>query len=151
MQTSNLAFYAALGATTTVTFSASMANAEATSAWDLIKAIEIEEIISEDNYEVRKTFPAGLEEQGTGIEITGYAFPMLPGETIRELILVSDMGLCPLCGEGDHGANLQVTLAEPITTFDESMRITLKGNLEAITDPETWQAAILKDAQIIAQ
>ena len=83
------------------------------------------------------------------MEISGYAFPMLPGETIRELILVSDMGLCPLCGEGDHGANLQVTLAEPITNFDEAVRITLKGDLKAVTDPETWQAAILEDAQII--
>ena len=142
MQTSRLAFYAALGTTATV------AHAD-TSGWDLIKEIQVEEIMTETTYEVIKTYPQQLEERGKGMEISGYAFPMLPGETIRELILVSDMGLCPLCGEGDHGANLQVTLAEPITNFDEAVRITLKGDLKAVTDPETWQAAILEDAQII--
>ena len=143
MQTRRVALYAALGTTT-----CTLAHAD-TDAWSLLEQIQIEEIVTETTYEVKKTFPEQMEEQGAGIEISGYAFPMLPGETIRELILVSDMGLCPLCGNGDHGANLQVTLAEPITTFDETKRITLKGNLKAVTDPETWQAAILKDAQII--
>lgn len=142
MQTSRIALAAAFGTTAT------LATAE-TDAWTLLEQISIEEIVTETDYEVKKTFPAGMEEKGQGIEISGYAFPMLPGETIRELILVSDMGLCPLCGSGDHGANLQVTLAEPITMIDETKRITLRGNLRAVTDPETWQAAILKDAQIV--
>lgn len=147
MQTSKLAIFAAVGGTFTT--GATFAQAD-TDAWQLLEEIQIKEVITETTYEVQKTFPEQMEERGEDILISGYAFPMLPGETIRELILVSDMGLCPLCGNGDHGANLQITLAEPITTFDESTRITLRGNLKAITDPETWQAAILKDARIIS-
>jgi hypothetical protein len=146
MQTSKFALFAAMGSA--IGTGATVAQAD-TDAWQLLEEIKINEIVTETTYEVQKTFPERMEERGEGILISGYAFPMLPGETIRELILVSDMGLCPLCGNGDHGANLQVTLAEPITTFDESTRITLRGNLKAVTDPETWQAAILKDAQII--
>ncbi|WP_370228784.1 hypothetical protein [Cognatishimia sp.] len=149
MQTSKFALYAAMGSAIGTT--ASLAQAETTDAWQLLEEIKIKEIMTETTYEVQKTFPEQMEERGEGILISGYAFPMLPGETISELILVSDMGLCPLCGNGDHGANLQIKLAEPITNFDESIRITLRGNIKAVTDPETWQAAVMEDAQIIVQ
>ena len=45
MQTSRLAFYAALGTTATV------AHAD-TSGWDLIKEIQIEEIMTETTYRI---------------------------------------------------------------------------------------------------
>ena len=146
MQTSRLALLATFGSSTIAGF----AQAE-TDAWQLLEQIEIEEIVTETTYEVKKKFPAAMDEAANGIEISGYAIPMYPGETITDLMLISDMGLCPLCGNGGHGANLQITLAEPITFIDETQRITLRGNLQKVTDPETWQSAILKDAQIVFQ
>lgn len=122
-----------------------------TDAWTLLEQIQIEEIVTETTYEVRKTFPAQMSEVGEGFQISGYAVPMYPGEKITDLILVSDMGLCPLCGNGGHSANLQITLAEPIEVLDETQRIQLVGDLTPVLDPETWQAAILKNARIITQ
>jgi len=83
-------------------------------------------------------------------EITGYAVPLTPGELISDLILVSDIGSCPFCGSLDHGASLEVTLAEAIPAFEDSTRLSLRGTLEPVTDPETWQAAILRNARIVA-
>lgn len=120
-----------------------------TDAWTLIEQIEIEEFVTETTYEVRKKFPSQMDMNGQSVEITGYAVPMYAGEQVTDLILVSDMGLCPLCGNSDHSANLQVTLAEPITILDETKRIQLRGDLTPVLDPETWQAAILKNARII--
>ncbi|WP_243613294.1 hypothetical protein [Shimia aestuarii] len=117
--------------------------------WQVLDQIEIEEIVTENSYEVRKSFPEALRKGALEVEITGYAVPALPGETIRELILVSDMGLCPLCGSADHGASLQVALNDTIPSFEESRRVTLRGTLTPVTDPETWQAAILENATIV--
>lgn len=120
-------------------------------AWTLLDQIEIEEIVSETSYEVRKRFPAALDQGEIELEITGYAVPRLPGEVIDELILVADEGICPFCGSADHSASLQVLLAEAMSgpMMDESTRITLRGTLVPVRDPETWQAAILKDARIV--
>lgn len=118
--------------------------------WHMLSQIGIEEIITDTSYEVRKSFP--VEMQGEmQVEITGYAVPALPGEKIKELLLVSDMGVCPLCGNADHGASLQIALNDPIETFDESRRMTLRGTLKRVTDPETWQAAILEGAELIVE
>ncbi|CUH64129.1 hypothetical protein TG4357_01094 [Thalassovita gelatinovora] len=144
MQTSRYAFAAVFSAAATT------ASAQP-DAWHLLNQIGIEEIITDTSYEVRKTYPAGLEQGSRNFEITGYAAPMIPGETVRDLIMVSDMGLCPLCGGSDHGANLQITLADPIAMTDDSVRITVRGTLNRIDDPETWQAVILQDAQIVAR
>lgn len=149
MQTSKVALCAALG---TVTGSISGLPAFAqVDVWQILEQIQIEEIVTETTYEVKKSIPDALDAGIEGVEITGYAVPMIPGETVQELLLVSDMGLCPLCGNGDHNATLQVVLANPIPGFEEGAKLTLRGDLLAVKDPETWQAAILQDAQLIAQ
>ncbi|GAA6163147.1 hypothetical protein NBRC116590_08510 [Pelagimonas sp. KU-00592-HH] len=132
-------------------FAAAYGSTAHADAWQILDQIEIEEIVTETSYEVRKTFPEALQQGALDVEITGYAVPALPGEAIRELILVSDMGLCPLCGSAEHGASLQITLADPIETFDESRRMTLRGALTPVTDPETWQSAILENATILVE
>ena len=142
MTVSRIALTAALGTTATASFAQP-------DAWSLLKQIEIDEVVTATTYEVRKSFPKALESAQDGVQITGYAVPALPGEKVRELLLVSDMGLCPFCGNTDHGASLLVSLAEPIDAVDEAQRITLRGTLEPVTDPETWQAAILKNATIV--
>ncbi|MDC0738624.1 hypothetical protein N6L24_10050 [Cognatishimia sp. SS12] len=149
MLTSRFALAAALG--TTAATAQAETSGTTTDAWTLLEQIKVTEIITETSYEVKKSYPGDLQELGRDIEISGYAVPMYPGSEITELLLVSDMGLCPLCGNSEHGANLQIVLAEPITQLDETKRIVLRGDLAPVLDPETWQAAIMRNAKIILQ
>jgi len=123
-----------------------------TDVWQLLDQIEIQEIVTETTYEVRKSYPAALAQgNGIDVEISGYATPALPGDLVQELLLVSDMGLCPLCGSLDHGATLLVNLADAIPVIEDGSRITLSGTLVPVTDPETWRSVVLQDAKIKAQ
>jgi len=127
---------------------ASVSWAEDTSAsWDVLSAIEVEEIITDTSYEVRKVFPAAVENGIEQFDITGYVVPLYGDAEITDLILVSDMGFCPFCGSPEHGTNLQVTMAEPLIGVEEGTRITLRGALEPVTDSETWQTTILTGAR----
>lgn len=115
--------------------------------WALLGEIAIEEIATETTYEVRKSFPAALQGGLQEFRITGYAVPLTPGENVTGLLLVSDMGLCPFCGSGEHGGSLEVLLDEPMIGLEEGARISLVGNLEMVDDPMTWQTAVLRNAR----
>jgi hypothetical protein len=117
--------------------------------WALLDAIAIEEIATDTTYEVRKTFPPALRDGQRDFRISGYAVPLTPGRNVTELVLVSDMGLCPFCGSAEHGASLQVVLDEPIAGLEEGARISLVGDLAMVTDPMTWQAAVLRNARLV--
>lgn len=131
-------------------FAAGSAWSDETTSWDLLAAIEIEEIVTDTSYEVRKVFPSAVENGIEQFDITGYVVPLYgEGNAITDLILVSDMGFCPFCGSPEHGTNLQVTMAEPLVGFEEGSRITLRGSLQAVTDDETWQTTILTGARPI--
>ena len=117
--------------------------------WDLIGAIEITEIATDTTYEVRKVFPAEIKDGVARFDITGFAVPLSMDGEVSELIIVSDMGFCPFCGDPEHGKALQVSLATPIPMFEDGTRLTLRGTLETITDPETWQSALMRDAVVI--
>ncbi|WP_425098817.1 hypothetical protein [Tropicibacter sp. S64] len=142
MRTSPLALLAALGA------GAASAQPD---TWALLGQIEIDEVITDSSYSVTKRYPAALGEDPQVVTITGYAAPALPGDMVRELMLVADMGSCPFCGSPDHGAALMVTLAEPVAFTDETRRLTLRGTLKRVEDPETWQAVVLEDAAILPE
>lgn len=116
-------------------------------AWDLLKEITVEEIITETSYEVRKVFPASIEDGIEQFDISGYVVPLSEGPEITDLILVSDMGFCPFCGSPEHGTNLLVSMSEPSIGFEEGSRITLRGALEPVLDNETWQTAVLTNAR----
>ncbi|MDX8352302.1 hypothetical protein [Cognatiyoonia sp. IB215182] len=118
-------------------------------AWDAIQGIEIEEIITENSYEVRKVFPSEIKDGVEQFDITGFAVPLGDTSNVREFMLVSDMGFCPFCGDPDHGAALQVSLTEPMPFVMEGMRLSLRGSLETIDDPQTWQSTIMRDAVVI--
>lgn len=45
---------------------------------------------------------------------------------------------------------LMVELDDPIQTFEEGTRLSLRGDLEAVTDPETWQSAVMRRAVVVA-
>ena len=122
-----------------------------TASWDILAAIEVEEIVTDTSYEVRKIFPTAVEDGIEQFDITGYLVPLYGDESggITDLILVSDMGFCPFCGSPEHGTNLQVSMAEPLMDFEEGQRITLRGALEPVTDTETWQTTILTGARAL--
>lgn len=141
---------AKLALTTAGVTAATSLSAAESDAWSLLKQIEITEHVTETEYEVRKKFPSALAEgREVEIEITGYATPAMPGDMIQDLLMVSDMGLCPFCGSLDHGGSLLVSLANPVPVIDDQTRLTLRGTLSPVTDPETWQSVILKNAQIV--
>ncbi|PVA08359.1 hypothetical protein [Thalassorhabdomicrobium marinisediminis] len=118
--------------------------------WDLLKAIEIEEIVTDTSYEVRKNFPASVENGIAQFDITGFVVPLFGDETgLTEIVLVSDMGFCPFCGSPEHGTNLRVSLAEPLIGVEEGARISLRGALEPVTDSETWETMILTGARVL--
>lgn len=146
---SRIALTAGLSATATTAFTATSAFAD-NSGWETLGKITIDEIVTEQSYEVRKSYPEALPPEGVEMELTGYAIPMYPGEEVTELLMVSDMGLCPFCGSGEHGASLQVTLEAPIAMINEEMRITVKGVMNRVNDPETWQAVKMENAIITA-
>lgn len=128
---------------------ASSAWAEQDASWSLLEQIEIEEIVTDTSYEVRKIFPSAIENGVDQFDISGYIVPLYDDENIKEFILVSDMGFCPFCGDPDHGVSLQVNMAEALPSFVEGERVTLRGALETVTDPETWQTTILTGARIL--
>jgi hypothetical protein len=118
-------------------------------SWDLLAAISVEEIVTDTTYEVRKIFPTAVENGIDQFDITGFIVPLTDGPDITDFILVSDMGFCPFCGSPEHGTSLQVTMADPLTGFEEGSRITLRGALQAVTDPETWQTTIMTNARAL--
>ena len=118
-------------------------------SWDLLAAISVEEIVTDTTYEVRKIFPTAVENGIDQFDITGFIVPLTDGPDITDLILVSDMGFCPFCGSPEHGTSLQVTMADPLTGFEEGSRITLRGALQAVTDPETWQTTVMTNARAL--
>lgn len=126
-----------------------MAETVDSAAWDALAAIEIEEIMTETTYEVRKIFPAEIRDGVERFDITGFAVPLGETENVRDFMIVSDIGFCPFCGDPQHGTALQVTLAEPIPFIEEGMRLSLRGSLETIKDEQTWQSAIMRDAVIV--
>jgi hypothetical protein len=138
-------FSAVFGATTTVALPA----LAQTDVWALLGDVQVDEIVTDTSYEVKKTFPKQLEDGIRALKITGYAMPLTPGDAISELILVSDMGTCPLCGGADHGTSLQVKLSQPLIGFEDGARITVQGNLSAVRDTTTWQSAVLENAVLV--
>ncbi len=122
--------------------------ADQSAPWDLLAEVEIEEIITDTSYEVRKVFPAAIEDGIETFDITGYVVPLTDGVDITDFILISDMGFCPFCGSPEHGTSLQVSMASP-TPLLEGARVTLRGSLEAVIDPETFQSTILNNATLI--
>ncbi|WP_394177318.1 hypothetical protein [Yoonia maritima] len=117
--------------------------------WDLLRGITVDEVVTDTSYTVTKTFPSEIKDGREGMVLTGYVMPITPGSEISELILVSDMGFCPFCGDPSHGASVQVSLETPIPALEEGTRITLRGDMKPVLDPQTWNAAVLENAVIV--
>lgn len=127
----------------------STAPAFANGNWELLRGVEVEEIVGEDSYEVRKVFPAEIEDGIEKFDITGYVAGLWTEENVQEFILISDMGFCPFCGDPEHGTALQVKLDTPMAVLQEGQRVTLRGQLEAVRDPRTTQSTRLTGARVL--
>lgn len=119
--------------------------APAAADWDLLAAIEVEEVQVEDRWEARKTFPDGLAAAAEGFEITGHVVPVVPDAELRLFLLVPDPDECPFCGDAGYGPSLEVEMRDALDAA-EGEQVTLRGDLEFVEDPETWQAVRLTDA-----
>ncbi len=151
MKTSTLAFAAVLGSTATSGFS-QPGEPLSPDVWALLDQIQIEEIVTETSYEVRKSWPDAFAQDLSNMRVTGYAVAMIPGapgQKVQELLLTSDSGICPLCGSGDHAATLQIVLDEPLEDFVEGQRISVEGTLMRVDDSTTWQSAQMINARLV--
>ena len=117
--------------------------------WDLLNGVEVEEIVTDTSYTMRKVYPAGLENGIEQFELTGYVVLTWSEENVREFLLISDMGFCPFCGDPEHGTALQVQLSAPADVLEDGARITVRGALEPVQDTETTQATRLTGARIL--
>ncbi len=131
----------------TGTLAAAATSGEA--SWDIVRGVEVNEVVTDTSYTVEKTFP---EQVGDGIsqfKLTGYVALTVSDTDVSEFILVSDMGFCPYCGDPDHGASLQIKLAGLETTMVDGDRISVMGTLTPVRDSETWQALVLENAFVM--
>ena len=151
MKTSTLAFAAVLGSTA-ISGMSQPGGPLSPDVWALLDQIEIEEIVTETSYEVRKSWPDAFAQNLNNMRVTGYAVAMIPaapGQKVQELLLTSDSGICPLCGSGDHNASLQIVLDTPIEGFVDGQRISIEGTLQRIDDTTTWQSAQMVNARLL--
>lgn len=119
--------------------------APAAADWDLLAAIEVEEVQVEDRWEARKTYPDALLAAAEGFEITGHVVTVTPQAELSLFLLVPDPDDCPFCGSAGYGPSLEVSMRRPLDAADGE-RVTVRGELEIVADPETWQAVRLTDA-----
>lgn len=68
-------FSAVFGATTTV----ALPVFAQTDIWAILGEVQIDEVITDTSYEVKKTLPKQLDDGITALKITGYAMPLTPG------------------------------------------------------------------------
>ncbi|MEM6308353.1 MAG: hypothetical protein AAF701_10255 [Pseudomonadota bacterium] len=118
-------------------------------AWDVVRAVDIQEIVTDTTYEVRKTFPTVVDGGIAQFQLTGFVRLTQSDKNVDEFILVSDMGYCPYCGDADHGAALQINLSSFEEEMFEGDRITVMGDLTPIYDRDTWQAYVLQNALVL--
>lgn len=100
--------------------------------WELLSQIKLEVKADWDTMQVvlEKTYPTTMGEVVEEFTITGYVAGEHSGETeISELLILSDIGFCPLCGGGDHTTSLTVELDGPIAALEPETRITVTGTL----------------------
>lgn len=133
--------------TLTTALAATASTALADDGWNLVHGTQVQ--FRDGSFEMQKVFPERLRQGATGIELTGYAVPIIQDGNIERMMLISDMGLCPLCGGSDHTATIQINLAAPIDMIEDGTRITLRGDLVPVSDADDWQVAVLENAVIV--
>ncbi|MEM1152038.1 MAG: hypothetical protein AAGI03_16080 [Pseudomonadota bacterium] len=90
--------------------------------------------------------PVTAKDGSALYEMTGYVALVRSAAEVSEFMLVSDMGVCPWCGEAGHGVALEVQLAGPTVDLEDGQRITVRGVLDGdlATEP-----SLMMDAQVL--
>ena len=109
-------------------------------AWNLLNMATVAEKIENDRWMAVKTFPEPLRAAAEDFEIEGYVVPILAEPEISAFILVQDPENCPFCGTGSgYAPVLEVILESTMPAVEEFSRIKVTGDLELISDPDTYQ------------
>ena len=141
----------ALAAAQTAIFTPLSATAEPAQGWDLLQNIKITEEVVDGELQKVKLYPVRMRDGISEYELTGYVRKVTrPRKEFETFYLISDMGFCPWCGSLDHGAAVQVNLAEAILDLEDGDRITVRGALAPVADPEDDDYAALHKAEIVS-
>lgn len=140
---------ATLAITTSLWLAAPTA-AEPFENWELLSSVRVTEILVNDRWGAKKEYPEALLAARQGFEIEGYYVPIEAQPYVRSFILVPDPADCPFCGTSGYGPALEVQLKGRMADIAEFSRITVRGELELITDPDTYMAYRMVDAAVTA-
>ncbi|MEL6168001.1 MAG: hypothetical protein AAFR35_04875 [Pseudomonadota bacterium] len=115
-------------------------------AWQLLAKVDVREVTDGDTWRAEKKYPRALQSAADTFQISGYFVPIEAQAWIQSFVLVETPLDCPFCGGGGYGPVLEVQLKRPLRDMPEFSQITVRGTLDFITDPETFQAFRLVDA-----
>ncbi|MEM9436021.1 MAG: hypothetical protein AAGA15_03190 [Pseudomonadota bacterium] len=90
--------------------------------------------------------PVAADDGSALYEMSGYVALVRSAAEVSEFMLVSDMGVCPWCGEAGHGVALEVQLADPTLDLEDGQRVTVRGVLggDLANGP-----SLMMDAQVL--
>lgn len=117
--------------------------------WSLLQSVEVKEVVQDDLWRAQKSFPPELRAATEGFEVRGFYVPIQAEPYIQRFLVVQDPADCPFCGGSGYGPSLEVHLKKPMADIPEFSEITVKGDLDLIDDPDTYQAYILRGAVVM--
>lgn len=116
--------------------------------WDLIRGIEISENETNGTWIVEKSYPAGLQDQAE-FSIRGFYVPVQAQGYVTQFLLVPDPDDCPFCGSSGYGISLEVHMRQPVPDMEEGTELAVRGRVDLVESPETYQAIVLRDAALL--
>lgn len=139
---------ATLAITTSVALAAPLA-AGPFENWELLSSVRVTEVLVNDRWGAKKEFPEALVAAQNGFEIEGFYVPIEAQAYVQSFLLVPDPADCPFCGSSGYGPSLEVKLKGNMADIAEFSKLTVRGDLELIHDPDTYMAYRMVDAVLI--
>ncbi|KMW57818.1 hypothetical protein AIOL_002786 [Candidatus Rhodobacter oscarellae] len=120
--------------------------------WQVLQGVTITEELDGDIWQAKKSFSADVlaAAESRNFDIAGFYVPIQAQAYIEFFLLVPDPADCPFCGNGGYGPSLEVTLKKPMKDMAEFSKLHIRGQLELIDDPTTYQAYRMIDAAVVA-
>lgn len=117
--------------------------------WQLLSSVKITETEQNNRWRAEKEFPPALIAASKDFEIEGFYVPIEAQAYVQSFLMVPDPADCPFCGSSGYGPSLEVTLRKKMPDIAEFSRITVRGQLKLIDDPDTYQSYRLVDALLL--
>ncbi|MEL7344052.1 MAG: hypothetical protein AAFN59_04220 [Pseudomonadota bacterium] len=114
--------------------------------WDLLTSVKITEVGEGLDWRAEKTFSEDIRAAADAFQISGFVVPIVPEPYVQTFLLVAEPEDCPFCGSSGYGPVLEVHLKRPLAGLTEFAELTVRGQLELIDDPMTFQAYRLLEA-----